>query len=145
MTYSSFGIIGAGAWGTALALALRRAERGVVLWARSPATAAAMEEKRENTVYLPGVKLDAALRVTADLAAAAACQALILAMPAQHLRATCRALAPLCGKKPSLLIAAKGIELVTHRLMSEVAEEEMPEHPVFILSGPRSRRDCPPR
>jgi glycerol-3-phosphate dehydrogenase (NAD(P)+) len=135
-SYDSFGVIGAGAWGTALALVLRRAGRNTVLWARQPQLAASLNEKRENTAYLPGVRLDPGLTFTADLQTVSACGALILAVPAQNLRALCKALAPLCKNRQPLIIAAKGIELTTHRLMSEVAAEEMPGHPVFILSGP---------
>lgn len=135
-SFTHFGIAGAGAWGTALAIALSRAGRSVTLWARSPALAASLSQKRENTAYLPGVKLDPALNITNNLADLAACNALILAMPAQHLRAACKALAPLCGPSRPVIIAAKGIELLTHRFMSEVVAEELSGHSVFVLSGP---------
>ena len=134
--FPSFGIVGAGAFGTSLAVALRRAGRDVVLWARSPALAAALHEKRENADYLPGVKLDAAIRITNDFADLDSCSALILATPAQHVRAICKGLAPHCGAHRPIIIGAKGIELTTHRLMSEIVAEEIPQHPVFMLSGP---------
>ena len=77
------GVIGAGAWGTALALAARRAGREVVLWARDPELAREIETRHENPRYLPGVPLDPEIRATADLAEAAACDALLLVTPAQ--------------------------------------------------------------
>jgi len=135
-SFTHFGIVGAGAWGTALSIALNRAGRNVTLWARTPDLAAGLAEKRENTGYLPGAKLDPSINITSNLADLSACNALILATPAQHMRATCKALAPHCATRRPLIIAAKGIELTTHRLMSEVVAEEMPQHPVFILSGP---------
>jgi glycerol-3-phosphate dehydrogenase (NAD(P)+) len=135
-SYDPFGIVGAGAWGTALALALRRAGRDAILWARDPALAAAMAKTHENASYLPGIALDPGLKFTSDMADLSVCRALILVTPAQNLRATCKALAPLCASRQPLIIACKGIELVTHRLMSEVAAAEMPGHPIFILSGP---------
>jgi glycerol-3-phosphate dehydrogenase (NAD(P)+) len=82
------------------------------------------------------VALDPTIRATDRLGDLATCDALVLVTPAQHVRATCRTLAPLCDKKRPLIIAAKGIELHNYRLMSEVADEVMPGHPVFILSGP---------
>ena len=135
-SFTHFGVVGAGAWGTALATALNHAGRSVTLWARLPDLAQAIAEKHENTAYLPGITLDSAIRVTSNLADLAICDAIILSAPAQHLRAICKNLAPHCPVPRPLIIAAKGIELTTHRLMSEVVAEEMPGHPVFILSGP---------
>ena len=135
-SFNHFGIVGAGAWGTALALALKRAGRDVTLWAREQDLAATMAEKRENTAFLPGVTLPADIHITHNLADLATCQALVLATPAQHLRATSKALASLIDKRATLIIASKGIELTSHQLMSEVVAQELPEHPIFILSGP---------
>jgi len=135
-SFSSIGIVGAGAWGTALALALGRTGRTITLWTRRPALEATIIEDRANVVYLPGATLGNDVHITSDLKALSSCQAIILATPAQYLRATCKELAPHCGKHQPLVIAAKGIELTTHRLMSEVVAAELPEHPLFILSGP---------
>jgi glycerol-3-phosphate dehydrogenase (NAD(P)+) len=79
---------------------------------------------------------DPSIAVTADPAALAACNALVLAAPAQHLRAACRLIAPHLNKHQPLIVTAKGIETGTYRLMSEVVQKELPENPVFILSGP---------
>jgi len=133
---NSIGIVGAGAWGTALAIALSRAGRSVTLWVREPDLASSMGKTRENTLHLPGVSLAPSITITADLSALSACQALILATPAQHIRTTCKVLAPYCSTPRPLIIAAKGIELITHRLMSEVVAQEMPSFPIFVLSGP---------
>ena len=135
-SFDHFGVVGAGAWGTALAIALKRAGRDVTLGAREPDLAAILTETHENTAYLPKIKLQDDIRITHDLAALTPCKALVLAPPAQHLRATAKALAPLLTKPTSLIIASKGIELTTHRLMSEIVAQELPQHPLFILSGP---------
>jgi glycerol-3-phosphate dehydrogenase (NAD(P)+) len=132
----SFGIIGAGAWGTALALTLRRAGRPVTLWARNSALTAALAGLHENTSYLPNIKLDGGIKFTSNLADIASCNVIILATPAQHLRATCKTIVTICDKNQPLVIVSKGIEQTTYRLMSEIAAEEMPDHSIFILSGP---------
>lgn len=134
-------IIGAGAWGTALALAARRAGNDVTLWAYEADIVAAINDVHENTLYLPGVALDPAIRATADLAEAAAADALLLAAPAQHMRTT---IAPLAGHLPPatpLIVCAKGIEQETLALMSEAVAAIFPQNPVFILSGPTFAAD----
>jgi glycerol-3-phosphate dehydrogenase (NAD(P)+) len=125
-------VLGAGAWGTALAIQAVRAGREVVLWARDPARAAAIDAARENARYLPGVALPAGLAVTAGLAAAlAGAELLILAVPAQHLRA----LLPGVAAAP-LLVAAKGVERETLLLPLEVVATLRPGLPAAVLSGP---------
>ena len=136
LSFSSFGIIGAGAWGTALAVALRNTGHTVTLWARTPSFAANLAQTHENTRYLPGVRLAPALRITSDLGDLSGCSALVLATPAQALRAPSKLLAPHATARQPLIIAAKGIELGTHQLMSEIVSKEIPNHPVFVLSGP---------
>ena len=134
-------IIGAGAWGTALALAARRAGNDVTLWAYEADIVAAINDAHENTLYLPGFALDPAIRATADLAEAATADALLLAAPAQHMRTT---IAPLAGHLPPaapLIVCAKGIEQETLALMSEVVAAIFPQNPVFILSGPTFAAD----
>jgi len=134
-------IIGAGAWGTALALAARRAGNDVTLWAYEADIVAAINDAHENTLYLPGVTLDPAIRATADLAEAATADALLLAAPAQHMRTT---IAPLAGHLPPatpLIVCAKGIEQETLALMSEAVAAIFPQNPVFILSGPTFAAD----
>ncbi len=135
-SFKHFGVVGAGAWGTALALALCRTGRAVSLWAFEPDVAAAMAKKRENAAYLPGVKLPDSVRVTENLSDLAECKAILLATPAQHVRETCKKLAAHLKQPIPLIIAAKGVELTTHKLMSEVVAEILPKNPIYILSGP---------
>ena len=89
------GIIGAGAWGTALAMVARRAGRAVVVQAREAEVAASINEGHENTLFLPGVALDPAIVATTELTGAADADAVLLAAPAQHTRDLCIALAPI--------------------------------------------------
>src|SRR5208282_6017378 len=105
----NFGIIGGGAWGTALAQVLRRAGREVVLWARETEVVDAINRARENPLFLPGIKLEAGITATGSLAdAAAAADAILLVPPAQHLRAISRDLAPFLAKNTPIVICAKG-------------------------------------
>src|SRR5512147_1728767 len=89
MQIRSLGIVGAGAWGTALALQAARAGLGTTLWARRPEAAAAIAAARKNADYLPGAKLPPQIAVTGRLAEALAADAVLYAQPAQHLRALC--------------------------------------------------------
>ncbi len=135
--FRRIGVIGGGAWGTALALAALRAGREALLWAREPAVVGSVNAARENRDYLPGVALPAELRATGDLAEAAACDAILLVTPAQHLRSACAGLAAHLRPDTPLVICAKGIELDSHALMSEAAEAALPAGtPLAILSGP---------
>jgi len=128
------GIIGGGAWGTALAQTLARAGRTVVLWAHEAETVAAINGAHENKLFLPGVALDRALRATSDLGEAAAAEAVLLVVPAQHLRGVTARLA-LAPGVPAV-ICAKGIELTSGALMTEVVAETLPQAPCAVLSGP---------
>src|SRR5262249_14797877 len=94
LTIGHVGNVGARARGTALAIVAGRAGRDVTLWARSPEIAQGIERAHQNAIYLPDVALDAAIRPTTDLAEAAAAHAILLAVPAQHVRAVARRLAP---------------------------------------------------
>lgn len=132
-------VLGAGAFGTALAVLLASDGTPVALWARRPEAAEAIARTRENAAHLPGIRLPPQVAVTADLAAAAAAPLLLAAVPAQHLRHALAA-APL-GHAPELVLTAKGLEAGTRRLMSEVAAEVAPQAPVAILSGPSFAAD----
>jgi glycerol-3-phosphate dehydrogenase (NAD(P)+) len=132
-----FAVIGGGAWGTGLAQALVGAGREVTLWVRERAVAEEIAETGENRTFLPGVPLSPEIWATSGLDEAVdGAEALLLAVPAQHLRETARALqASLPGEVP-LVICAKGIEDGTLSLMSEVLEAELPGQPRAVLSGP---------
>jgi glycerol-3-phosphate dehydrogenase (NAD(P)+) len=126
------GVIGGGAWGTALAQ-VAAAGGDVLLWAYEPEVVDGVNRGHENTLYLPGIALSPAIQATTDLADLAACDALLVVTPAQHMRAILAA-TPV-GTRP-LLLCSKGIEAGTMALMSEVAHQACPQAPVAVLSGP---------
>ena len=123
-------ILGAGAWGTALAIQAFRAGRSVTLWARDPARAAAIAAARENP-RLPGIRLPEAIAVTADLPTASG--AVLLAVPVQHLRAI---MVRLPAASTPILVCAKGVEAGSHRFPLEILDQLQPGRPCAVLSGP---------
>ena len=133
--FKSVGVIGAGAWGTALAGVAARAGREVVLFARNPESAAAIESTRVNP-KLADVPLVASIRVTNDIALASAADIILVATPAQQLRAAVTALAPHLIKATPVIACAKGIERGSHKFMTEVIAESAPQAIAAILSGP---------
>lgn len=126
------GVIGGGAWGTALAAVAARGG-SVTLWAREPEVAAAIRERAENPLFLPGVPLPDGIAATADLADLSGQDAILVVAPAQHV-GTVLAQAPV--GRAALVLCAKGIEAGSRRLMSEVAAAACPGAPVAVLSGP---------
>jgi glycerol-3-phosphate dehydrogenase (NAD(P)+) len=134
-TFNSVAIVGAGAWGTALAGVAARAGRSVVLTTRSDAVAAAISASRTNP-KLPGVRLHPGIEVTADIARAASADIVLIATPAQNLRAAVAALASHLKAGTPLVACAKGIERGTHRFMTEVIAKTAPACRPAILSGP---------
>jgi len=139
-SFHSIGVIGAGAWGTALANAIARTGREVTLWHHRPDAARAMQASRQSP-HLPGVKLEPSIVVTPDLAEAAARDALLLVVPAQHSRAVCAQLAPLTRAQTPIIACAKGIERGTRRFMTEIVTETVPQARPAILSGPSFAAD----
>jgi len=140
--YGKIGVIGAGAWGTALALVAARAGRQVTLWAREPDVVESIQTRRENTRFLPGVTLEKRIVGTGDLAEAVrGAEALLVAAPAQHLRASLAALKSHLDRAVPLVLCAKGIEQATGKLVTEVLEETAPGFPPGILSGPSFAAD----
>ena len=127
------GVIGGGAWGTALAQVAAANGEPVVLWAREQAVVTAINLAHENVVFLPGVALSPSVRATGELGDLNACDAWLIVTPAQHLRAALIDLPQ--GHRP-LVLCAKGIEAGTMALMSDIAAELHPEAPVAVLSGP---------
>jgi glycerol-3-phosphate dehydrogenase (NAD(P)+) len=134
-SYNSVAVIGAGAWGTALAGVAARAGREVILYARHAGTAAHMAATRENP-RLPGVTLDARITAASDIANAARADIILLAVPAQNLREATAALAPHLAAATPVIACAKGIERGTHKFMTEVIAETAPNAVPAILSGP---------
>lgn len=140
--FTHLAVVGAGAWGTALALVAARAGRSVRLLARRAARAEAIAARHENEAYLPGIPLDPAIAVTADRAAAlAAAEAVLLVVPSQHVRATLAQLGPSFARGLPLVLCAKGVERDTLMLTTEVAAELAPASPCAVLSGPTFARE----
>lgn len=127
------GVIGAGAWGTALAQVVAAGGEDVLLWAREPEVIELVNGTHENIVFLKGVPLSETIRATGDLGALAACDAWLVVTPAQHLRAVLGGMD--AGGRP-LVLCSKGIEDGTGLLMHEVAAEAQPGSPIAVLSGP---------
>jgi glycerol-3-phosphate dehydrogenase (NAD(P)+) len=127
------GVIGGGAWGTALAQVLATGGQETLLWAREKEVVEAINNSHENTIFLAGIALNPAVRATTSLAELGGCDALFAATPAQHIRATLSHL-PKLGVP--LVICAKGLEEKTAKLMHEVATEEQPDTTIAIVSGP---------
>ena len=134
--YQSFGVIGAGAWGTALAQTLAIAGREVTIWAFEAQVVDAINNKNENVVYLPGAKLDPNITATDNISDLADCDAVLVVTPAQHMRASLQDFIPHARKGMPMVLCSKGIEISTQKFMSEVLEEIMPEAVPAVLSGP---------
>jgi glycerol-3-phosphate dehydrogenase (NAD(P)+) len=133
--FKSAGVIGAGAWGTALAMVCARAGLKTTLWAREPEVVESIRARRENTVFLPGVMIDD-VEATSDLGALAGCDLILASPPAQHMRATLTAFKPHARAGLPIVLCAKGVERGTHALMTEVLAETLPEAAPAVLSGP---------
>jgi len=136
MSYKHVGVIGAGAWGTALAQVCARAGLDVTLQARETEVVASVNAAHENTLFLPGIALEPAIKAVADMAGLAACDLVLAVAPAQHLRSALTALAPHLKPGVPVVLCAKGVEQGSLKLMTEVAEETIPGAPVAVLSGP---------
>jgi glycerol-3-phosphate dehydrogenase (NAD(P)+) len=133
-------VIGAGAWGTALASSAARAGRDVTLWARDPAIVAAIAEKRADP-DLPRAAIDDRVIVTGAVADVAQADAVLLVVPAQAARVAATALGSHVAKGTPVIACAKGIERGTHKFMTEVIAETLPDTVPAILSGPSFAAD----
>jgi len=132
----SAGVIGGGAWGTALALVCGRAGLSTTLWAREPEVVEAINRDHRNPTFLPGVDLDPAIVATGDLAQLAAADLILNVSPAQHIRASLAAFAPHARPGLPMVLCAKGVEQGTLKLMTEVLAETLPAAAPAVLSGP---------
>ncbi len=128
-------VYGAGSWGTALAVMLAKAGHEVALIGRDQNQISGMEESRENSRYLPGVKLSASLKLTTDLQALEA-ELVIFAVPSHSVRAAGRMARAYVQKGSIIVNTAKGLEEGSRLRLSEVLTEELPGHSVAVLSGP---------
>ena len=127
------GIIGGGAWGTALAQVASAGARETLLWALEPEVVEAVNGRHENPVFLAGVPLNPAIRATADLAELDGCDAWLMVTPAQHMR-TVLGRAADCDKP--LVLCSKGIEEKSGELLHKVAKQACPNAQIAVLSGP---------
>lgn len=132
------GVLGAGSFGTALAIHLARRDHATALWGRDAAVLAGMQSARENTAYLPGCAFPAKLTATADLAdVLARCSDLLIATPSHALRAMLEQMRPLLRPGQGVACACKGFEPGTGRLVHEVIEDVLgTEVPLAVISGP---------
>ena len=133
--FESIAVIGAGAWGTALALNAHRAGRKVKIWAREADVARKLSRGEGNPRYFPEVTMPP-ISATDRLEDLAECDAIMMVTPAQFARAAMESLAPIVKKDASILLCSKGVEAGTLKLMSEVLSECMPEARGSVLSGP---------
>ncbi|MCP4470290.1 MAG: NAD(P)-dependent glycerol-3-phosphate dehydrogenase [Gammaproteobacteria bacterium] len=130
-------VMGAGSWGTALAIQLARNDSPVRLWGHDPALIEQLAQSRENSKYLPGFKLAPNILPLASLAAAVAdCKFLLVAIPSKGFRDLLQNLKPLLDDDVSLFWASKGFEIDTGLLLHEVVDQELPRHRYGVISGP---------
>lgn len=133
MTIKTIGVIGGGAWGTALAQSAAANGDPVILWAREGEVVRAINDQSNNPLFLPNIPLSRKIRATSQLDDLADCDAILVVAPAQHVRAILGSAS--IGFAP-LVLCAKGIEAGSKKLMSEVAAEVYPGSPIAVLSGP---------
>jgi glycerol-3-phosphate dehydrogenase (NAD(P)+) len=139
---SRYAVLGAGAWGTALARQLAVAGREVTLWAREPEVVAEVRERRENGRFLPGISLPDSLAVTDDLReAVAGSPRVFVVIPSQYAREVLRRIAPFLRPDAVLIVASKGIEIGSLALMTDICAEETPGRETAVLSGPSFARE----
>jgi glycerol-3-phosphate dehydrogenase (NAD(P)+) len=141
VTVSSIGVVGGGAWGTALAQVAARDGRDALLWAHEAETVAEVNGEHRNSVFLPGVTLEPGIRATTALAELATVDAVLLVPPAQHLRAVASALAPHLLPATPVVVCAKGLEQATSRLLVDILAEVLPAAQPAVLSGPSFAAD----
>ena len=130
------GVIGSGAWGTALAQVCARAGREVILWAREPDVVESVNARHENVSFLAGIPLEPQIRATGQLSDLAGADLVLAAAPAQHMRTTLLAFAPHARPGLPVLLCSKGVEQGSLKLMTEVLAETLPKAAPAVLSGP---------
>ncbi|MDA7949529.1 MAG: NAD(P)-dependent glycerol-3-phosphate dehydrogenase [Hyphomicrobiaceae bacterium] len=136
MTIQSIGVVGAGAWGTALAQAVINSGRDALIWAHEPETVSDINRDRVNHTFLPEVQLDPKLKATSDIEEVAGQNALLMVAPAQHMRTIAGQLAGHLPDARPVIICSKGIEQSSGKMMSTVLSETLPGASLAVLSGP---------
>lgn len=139
--FQSVSVLGAGAWGTALAQVAAAAGRRVVIWAREAEVVEAVNRAHENPLFLPGIALNSTVRATGGLEEAAQADLILAAPPAQHMRAVLRSLRPHLKPGAPLVLCAKGVERGSLALMTDVLADEIPDVGPAVLSGPGFAKD----
>jgi glycerol-3-phosphate dehydrogenase (NAD(P)+) len=129
-------VVGGGSWGTTLAVHLVKTGHDVTLLVRDAARRDALLAHRENSRYLPGFALPAALQIDSGFASAAGAAMIVVAIPSESFRAVCRGLASAVGTGAALVSATKGLEIDTLQRMTQIAAQEAPGWPAAVLSGP---------
>lgn len=141
MTREKVAVLGAGAWGVALANVAAQGRAQVALWGRDPQHVAALARDRENKRHLPGLALNPAVQPTNDLSCLRAAQIVLAVAPAQAMREVVRKARPYLDAGATFVVCAKGIERGDRKFMSEVVAEEAPNVAVAVLSGPSFAAD----
>lgn len=143
MTYNGqkIGVIGGGAWGTALAQVLAKNGRDVIMWALEQEVVDSVNSNHENDIYLPAVPLHENLKATGDLSEAAKADVLLLVTPAQYVRKTLETIKNELDTGKPVVICAKGIELDSGLLLTQVAEQVVPKATIAVLTGPTFARE----
>ena len=139
--FQSVAVLGAGAWGTALAQVAAAAGRPVTIWAREAEVVESINTAHENVPFLPGIGLHASVRAVGELAQAAKCELILAVPPAQHMRSVLRTLRPSLRSGTPIVLCAKGVERGSLALMTEVLAEELPGVTPAVLSGPGFAKD----
>lgn len=132
----TIGILGGGAWATALAQAMHMAHKKVIMFARNEKVVRDINDTHINSHYLPAVHIDASITASSDVSGLRHCDAVLLAVPAQYIRATCEQIKAHVSVSAPLIICAKGIESKTGKLMADVVKETFGDNPICVLSGP---------
>ena len=136
------GVIGGGAFGTAMACVARRSLHEVVLWAREPEVVAGINEHGANPLFLPNVRVSPGIRATSDLReAVGGAEFVLMVAPAQHVRGVALQLESLLDAGTPVIACSKGIERGSHALMPRVLGETLPGARIAVLSGPSFARD----
>ena len=134
--FQTIGVIGAGAWGTALAQTAAKAGRDVLIWSFEQDVADVINNKHENTIFLPGVALEPNIAAVTAMADLDVCDAVLAVAPAQHLRGTLEKFAPFARRGLPIILCAKGIEQSSLSMMTQVLAETIPSAIPAVLSGP---------